>query len=108
MQIINKTSHSILIRDVIFADSLLKKTRGLIGKPKHLSLVFKTRFGIHTFGMSYPITVIILDKRNVVRKVKENLLPNKIFFWNPQFPTIIETSKPCKAKVGDQLTFVSS
>lgn len=63
--------------------------KGLIGsKPE--AILFKTRFGIHTIGVGYPIDVVILDKNHIVRKIKEHLEPNHFFFWNPQFDTVVE------------------
>lgn len=63
--------------------------RGLLWK-KAEPVFFKTRFGIHTFGMHYPIDVVILDKTDSIRKIQENLAPNKIFLWNPLFNTVVE------------------
>ena len=50
---------------------------GLIGKDP-TPLFFKTRFGIHTFGVITPIDVLILDKNYKVVKIKA-LLPLGLF-----------------------------
>ena len=80
--------------------------KGLIGK-KPEPILLKTRFGIHTCGMSYSIDVVILDRNNIVRKIKENLLPNRLFFWNPLFDTVLElpagTISKLKLHIGDGL-----
>lgn len=55
--------------------------------------MFRTRFGIHTFGMHYPIDVIILDKQQIVVHLKENLMPNRLYFWNPKYSIVIELPK---------------
>lgn len=86
--------------------SILFSWKGLLfGKPK--PILFHTRFGIHTFGMKYPIDVVILDKSLVVRKIKQNLLPNRFFFWNPLLDTVIElpqgTIKKKKIQIGMKL-----
>lgn len=70
--------------------SLLGKSLGLIGKEKPYPLYFQTRWGIHTFGLRFPIDVLILDNKNSVQKIKKFLRPNRIFIWNPQFYRIIE------------------
>ena len=80
--------------------------KGLIGSRPE-AIVFKTRFGIHTIGVGYAIDVVILDKNHVAQKIKENLLPNHFFFWNPQFDTVIElprgTIKKNKIKIGQKI-----
>lgn len=63
--------------------------RGLMWK-KPESVFFKTRFGIHTFGMRYPIDVVILDKTDRIRNMQENLAPNKFFLWNPFWDKVVE------------------
>ncbi len=66
------------------------KIWGLIGKKKPYSVFFRTRFGIHTFGLSFPIDVLVLDNENKVVKLKKDLRPNNMFFWNPIFDKILE------------------
>jgi uncharacterized protein len=70
--------------------SIWQTTRGLIGYATPESIFFKTRFGIHTFGLSFPIDVLILDEKDNVVVLKESLPPNKLFFWNPRYSTVIE------------------
>lgn len=70
--------------------SFKAKSIGLIGSKKAFPVLCKTRFGIHTFGMNFPIDVVILDKKNAVAKLKKNLLPNNIFLWSPKFDTVLE------------------
>lgn len=71
-------------------NGVIDKMRGLIGYKKAETIFFKTRFGIHTFGMRFPIDVVILDGQNIVVKTKENLRPNKIFVWSWKYDTVIE------------------
>lgn len=70
--------------------SFLLKWKGLLGVKKPYSLLLQTRFGIHTFGLTFPIDVVILDRSFVVRKFKERLSPNKIFLWNPHYDYVLE------------------
>lgn len=72
------------------AKTLWDKARGLLGYEAAFPLLFQTRFGIHTFGMKYPIDVVVLDNLFVVQKMQENLKPNRLFFWNPQYQYILE------------------
>jgi len=66
------------------------KVIGLIGAKKPYTLLIKTRWGIHTFGVQFPIDILVLDKENKVVKMKNSLKPNRIFFWHPKYLTVIE------------------
>ena len=72
------------------AINLRKKIQGLIGEDKPYALMIETRFGIHTFGLKFPIDVLILNNENKVVSIRKNLKPNKIFLWNPMYKKIIE------------------
>lgn len=78
---------TIIVRNL---KSLKEKTLGLLGKAKPYPVLFQTRFGIHTFGMKYPIDVVILSKECIVKKVEKNLQPNRLFFWNPVYNRVLE------------------
>jgi len=72
------------------AKTLHAKTIGLLNKKEAEPLLIRTRWGIHTFGMKYPIDVIILDNENRVAQLKKNLKPNSLFVWNPKFEHVLE------------------
>ncbi len=71
-------------------DSFWEKCVGLIGKSENTCLYLETRFGIHTIGMRYKIDILILDEKNIVRKIKKSLSPNKFFFWKPIYCKVLE------------------
>lgn len=83
----------ILLKNVHKAISLKDKIFGLIGQTKITPTLFQTRFGIHTFFMKVPIDVIVLNKKNEVVKLKQNLKPWRLFFWNPQYNRVVEMAK---------------
>lgn len=70
--------------------NLKDKIQGLIGKDKPQALMLKTHFGIHTFGLKFPIDVLILNSGHKVVSMKVNLKPNRIFLWNPVHEKVIE------------------
>lgn len=72
------------------AQSIYKKTLGLIGKREIEPLLIKTRWGIHTIGLRYRIDVVVLDKSCMVVKLSQGLRPNRVFFWNPVHSYILE------------------
>lgn len=63
---------------------------GLIGRKKPQALLLRTRFGIHTFGVRFPIDVVILDQNYRVVAIKKSLTPNSIFLWNPKYNNVLE------------------
>lgn len=90
MILLNKTTGKIICKDLKIASSILDRMLGLLIKSNPRSMLFKTRFGIHTFFLNEPIDVIILDNNFKVVKINQNLKPNRVFFWNPVYPYIIE------------------
>lgn len=96
-------------QDVVVPTSLLDQSLGLLKYKTPVAMLLKTRFGIHTLGMRYPIDVLILDKQNRVVIIKENLKPNNAFVWNIKYETILElpphTIKKTKTQSGDTLNF---
>lgn len=70
--------------------SFLDKSLGLMGKDTPEPVYFTTRWGIHTFFMRFPIDVIILNEENKVMETIQNLMPNRIFMWNPKYKKVIE------------------
>jgi|SRR3989344_1831848 len=88
----------------------LGKIRGLIGPKKASPVYFKTHFGIHTFGLKFPIDVLILDSGNqIVRLVKE-LSPNHVFIWPVIYNRVIElptgTISQNNLKIGDKMKLI--
>jgi uncharacterized protein len=92
------------------ARNLKERIRGLIGKDKPYVLMIRTRFGIHTFGVKFPIDVLILDNENKTVSIKENLKPKRIFLWNPRYEKVLElprgTIKKRGLKISDTIDIV--
>ncbi len=109
MKIVNITKGTVLARNAEYARTLRDKTIGLLGRTEPASLYFKTRFGIHTKGMQFPIDCAILDEWKVVRVVRRNLVPGRFFFWNPLYRHVIElpsgTLASANTAIGDALAF---
>jgi uncharacterized protein len=105
--ILNNTQKTVLAKHFSFKKGFGKIT-GLLGKNEAETIVFKTRFGIHTFFLRFPIDLIVLDNEGVVKTAK-TVRPNKIVFWNIKFKIVIElpfgTLRKTKTKVGDVITF---
>ncbi len=108
MKVINQTRKTTLAENIIVPTSLLDQSLGLLKYKTPTALFLKTHFGIHTFGMHYPIDVLILDKTNCVAVMKENLKPNQIFIWNVTLETVLELPagaiEKTKSQIGDKLS----
>lgn len=96
---------------VKIADTLVDKIVGLTGKKEGEALLIRTRFGIHTFGLSFPLDILILDRNYKVVKLKINLRVNKLFFWNPKYDMIVElpagTVVRKRIRIGDKINLIS-
>lgn len=84
---------SISIENVFYAKNIKERVLGLLNTSEPKPLHLKTRWGIHTFGMKYAIDVAILDDNFVVRAIKTNLKPWRIYLWNPKFNNVLELPK---------------
>lgn len=109
MTVLNFTKNTVVANDLKEISSVADKFLGLLRQSNPSSLFFKTRFGIHTFFLKDPIDVIVLDQDFKVVKIVE-VLPNRLFFWNPKYFYILElpkgTIKNTKTKVGDVLKVI--
>lgn len=81
-----------------------------MGRNTPHSLFLRTRFGIHTFGVKFPLDILILDKNAVVRTMKESLQQRRLFFWDPFYDSVIElpegTIKKKNIRLGDRISLI--
>lgn len=107
----NLTRKTIISNDLKIASSLLDRLLGLLNSQNPRSLLFNTRFGIHTFGLDKPIDVIVIDQRSKIRILK-TIKPNSLFFYNPKYKTVIELSKGAikksKTQIGDKIAILNN
>jgi len=105
MVIRNTTQNTILAKEFAIKNGLEKIT-GLLGKNEAKTIVFTTRFGIHTFFLKFPIDLIVLDSKGIVRLAK-SVAPNRIIFWDIRFKIVIElpfeTLRKTRTKIGDSI-----
>lgn len=81
MKVIIPKTGKMLARNLTVASSLFMRMKGLLGK-KRLSrgegIWLKPCKGVHTFGMRFPIDVIVLDQNLGVIAIISDLKPNRI------------------------------
>jgi uncharacterized protein len=108
LKIFNVTKNKLISENAKEPKSPLAQAVGLIGAKKAEALILKTRFGIHTFGLRFPIDVLILNKERELVDLRENLKPARIFVWKPHYNTVIElpndSIKKSDTALGDKIT----
>ncbi len=94
------------LRDIKYCSALWDRLFGLLIRSNPRSLLFQTRFGIHTFFLKESILVLVLDDDFKVIKLK-TLAPNRLFFWHPKYQWVLELPSGLSKKIslGDQLDF---
>jgi len=105
----NLTNKKTICKNLKACNTFLDRSLGLLLKSNPRNLLFKTRFGIHTFFLKKTIDVVVLDEKRRVINLKNQLAPNRLFFWNPRHQVLIELEagsiKKSKVRVGDTLKF---
>jgi uncharacterized membrane protein (UPF0127 family) len=93
------------------ADTAVRRAVGLLRHRRleaGAGLWIKPCSGVHTFGMSFPIDVIGLDKQMRIVKLWPELKPNRITAIYPRVRTVLElaagTIASHNVSIGDQLT----
>lgn len=67
-----------------------EKIIGLADNRPGDAVYFRTRWGIHTFGLSEPIDVLVLGERGEFGVLFRKLPPGQARFWNPKFRQVFE------------------
>ncbi|MGI5828017.1 MAG: hypothetical protein ACOX6V_03285 [Patescibacteria group bacterium] len=110
MKLFNVTQNMAITKKLVTAKSVGDKIVGLIGKKERKSpaMYFQTRWGIHTFGMKFPLTIIVCNSTFVVQAIKWNLLPNRVYFWKPRWSNIFELpAGKYPVSIGDKLELIT-
>ena len=79
---------------VLLADGPLQRARGLLGRPPldpdEALLIVGGGGQVHTFGLSYALDVLFVDREWRVIRVTSALRPNRITRWVPKTRYVIE------------------
>lgn len=78
MKIFNKTKGTLLADDVVLADTLITRMKGLLGKKDFKNgqaLILKPCDSVHMFFMRFAIDVIFIDRQNRVDLAIQCLKP---------------------------------
>ncbi len=111
MRLINQTKNTILAEEVSFADTPLKRIKGLLGRKdfhRGQALIIKPCNAIHTFFMRFPIDALFVDRNYKVVQTIAYLKPFRLTSIYFKASLVIElpsgTIQATPTEVGDQLT----
>lgn len=103
MKAIIRRSNIELVGNLMVADSIFARMKGLLGKtslPKGSGLWLQPCKGIHTFGMKFTIDVVFLTTDLEVVAVYNDLSPNRFTKILPKAATVIELPAATAADKG--------
>lgn len=107
MKLINISNRKVLSNNCKIATHLSDKYLGLLKPENPRCLIFFTRFGLHTFFLSEPIDILVLDSNWKVVIVRQCLKPFRFFFYPLKYFTVIEMSsgviKKSQTNIGDKI-----
>lgn len=112
MKAINNSNNVTVAHSVQHATSLWARSRGLLGR-KGLelgsALLIEPCSGIHTFGMSFPIDAIFLNKEGAVVHLVQDMKPMRVSRYLFNARSVLElptgTIQITGTQLGDELAF---
>src|SRR3989338_255611 len=86
MELINKTKNTRLAKDIVIANTPVKRMKGLLGKKEFRegqALILKPCNSIHTFFLRFAIDVLFVDKENKIIEAISCLKPFRLtrIYW---------------------------
>ena len=90
MKLRGKTPNQLICSDLKYCQDFKDRMLGLLRGSNPHNLLFRTRFGVHTFFLKGPIDIVILNENKRIVKIKKGLKPNRLFFWSPLFDYVLE------------------
>ena len=113
MRLINQTRGTILAEEVIFANTSVKRLKGLLGNKSFLdgqALIIKPCNCVHTLFMRFAIDVLFVDKNNKVISSLNKLEPFRFsrIYWKSQVVVELPQGKlnSSLTQNGDSLQFL--
>jgi len=86
---------SLIVSEVLFAETLYARMRGLLGRknlPANTGMIIRPCQSIHMWFMQFPIDVAFLDADLTVLKIKRNLRPWQLAFAPHGTICVLETA----------------
>ena len=73
MKIHNYSKDKLIAEDVVKPRGLIRQSIGLIGARRAKPTILKTRVRTRTFGIKFPLDILIIDKNHCLAILKANL-----------------------------------
>ena len=115
MPVINGTKRTWIVSKVNKAHNFLNRIIGWIGRPKidpEAALWVRPCWGIHTFGMSFPVDVVFLEKNHRVVAIIQELPVNRIspFVFRADSVLVLpaHSIKKSRTTIGDLIDITQS
>lgn len=111
LQVSNLTRQTVLATRLEVASKGATRRKGLLGHERLApgeGLWIVPCEAVHTFGMRFPIDLVYLDRKQLVKKVKTNVIPGRLSACLSAFSTIelpAGTVLDTQTKPGDRLEF---
>jgi uncharacterized membrane protein (UPF0127 family) len=106
----NETRQTTVCSQGTLADTSTTRLFGLLGKrslDEEAGLLIRPSSGVHTFGMSFPIDIVALDRNDTVIGIWESIGPWKIRGLSLKTRSVLELPpgrlSRCPIAVGDRL-----
>lgn len=113
MKAIIKTSGIVLADEVELAKSLFSRLKGLLARkslPMGHALWLRPCNGIHTFGMRFPIDVVVLNRALSVRAIHPSMNPWRMTPLYATGSSVLElpagTTQSTGLSLDDTITFI--
>ncbi len=107
MKLLNISRKTKLSDDCKIAFTLTDRSLGLLNPGNPRTLIFYTRWGIHTLFLKQPIDVLILNDQWKVVKMVTDLKPYSFLFYDPTYKIVIELPmgaiEKSKTHIGDKI-----
>ena len=86
----NLKNNQVICEDLKVCRSFWDRSLGLLNPRNPRNLMLNTRFGIHTFFLKHNTDIVILNDKKQVVKLRHNLKPWRMFFWDPSYSSVLE------------------
>jgi uncharacterized membrane protein (UPF0127 family) len=95
------------VKKIIIADTILKRTKGLLGKKKledDEGLLLCGCRAVHTMFMRFPISVIFIDKEYQIVGIENNIKPwSKSKYYSDAYYVLEVNASEHDLKSGDKI-----
>jgi uncharacterized membrane protein (UPF0127 family) len=112
MRSLNQRNNKLLASDVVVADTVFRRMKGLLGRDNLLpgeAMWLRPCKWLHTVGMKFHVDILFLDEDNTVIDAEEDIPPNRFSAFILKSGSAVElpagTIALTETQVGDRIEF---